>query len=899
MLRVVLLIYLNGLCHCSIGYITTGGDPMTRTDESTCIKMPVDFCFSCIDRIKHGTIEETANVTVCYTRSSPGRTITVADILSKIPENTTHLQVAVDNTWKGILPFQAFPIDLNPITRLKQLVYFNLYQHTDQYVQLYPLSFTNETFAGMTKLRVLAFDIPIKDQSLRDLLSPLDSLKNLYLQPRAISMENMSDTIANLHPNTEHTLEALHLSNFQLLGMDGYNSTLNMTNFLNNRTFRCVKKLHLKGNSLAKLIPGLTNHFPNIEYIDISYNLLIDTANVYSFSEIVIHKTTVYMNFEHQGYVGGSRITTDSHFPQPYDTYKTSFNENHSSFDANSIFMIQCMNGHSSTCGTPNISNFFLNLTVRRKVFECILGRPLDLLLDYITPLEEYYDENCFLFLKIPISPSIKNIGYNHVHLEESTFKGFKMSGNLCLKQPNNLTIIDLSGNHGWMPMSKLEETLKHVRGISGSQDVKTIIFNDNFLEINASILFKEGNFPSLEKLYLGNNSLLIDANYGFCTHNKLLTHLNLEGNNLGQTADLKQFVTNCQRLKYLRLSSNNLSQHHLAHLNLSGTKSLILLDLSNNNIEYLPESFRDQIDEKIKSGSKMLTIDLTGNILACDCRPETLSFVKWMIDTHKLVNFTHLNKITCRGKDGIRGVDTINERMIKEWHFECHRLYLLIYIIPSAITGILLTICSFCCYKRRYLIGYKIFKFKQSLTRCWSDQLEDKTKWTYDVFISYCAEDRFWVHSLLMKTLERDYGFKLCIHYRDFPVGEFIIDAIVDKMNQSQYIIVVISDLSLKSEWCQFELVQAMHQVSQFSKTLIAIQLGELKEIHENHMAGHILQTHVALHWNERNPKAATFFWKKLISCLYGDPEGQCKICCGSCKKSITYEEIYDMNDD
>ena len=99
------------------------------------------------------------------------------------------------------------------------------------------------------------------------------------------------------------------------------------------------------------------------------------------------------------------------------------------------------------------------------------------------------------------------------------------------------------------------------------------------------------------------------------------------------------------------------------------------------------------------------------------------------------------------------------------------------------------------------------------------------------------------------MKTLEKEYGFKLCIHYQDFPVGELIIDAIIDKMNQSQYIIVVTSDLSLKSEWCQFELIQAMHQVSQFNKTLIAIQLGELKEIHENRIAGHILQTHVALH--------------------------------------------------
>ena len=894
----LLLILLNGVCHCSLGYITTDGDQTTsQADEPRCSRMYVDVCFMCKDRVKLGTFDETVNVTVCYTRSFGWRTVTVADILRKAPENTTHLKVDVDNTWKGVLPFEAYPIDLNPITRLKELVYFNLYQRRDVYLQLYPVYFSKETFAGLTKLRVVALSIPIKDQSLHDLLSPLDSVQNLFLQPRAISMKNMSNTIAGLHHNTEHTLETLHLSNFQLLGMDGYNSTLNLTSFLHNRIFRCVKKLYLKGNSLAKLLPGLPVHFPNIEYIDISYNLLIDVTNTLSFLEIATHNTVVNINFEHQGYVGGSHHTTDSNFPQPHQTYYKAFDDSQI-LGPNSIFMIHCLNGQDGRHGTANISNFFFNKIVRKNFVECLSGRPMDFLIDYLTPLEDYIDTNCILFLQIPIGPRVEYIGYSHVHHEESTFKGFVFSGNLCIKKPNNLKTIDMAGNHGWMPMSKLAETLKYLT-INGLDLVEKLIFYDNFLKINASRVFTKQNFPSLKHLYLGNNSVRIDANYGFCTHNKLLTHLNLQGNDLGQTADFKKFVTNCNNLKYLTLHSNNLSHQHLAHLNLTGTESLILLDLSKNNIEYLPGPFRHQIDQRVKSQSQMLTIDLTDNNLACDCRPETMIFVKWMIDMRNLLRFKHLNKITCTGKHGIRGIDTINERIIKQWQFECHRFYILIYIIPSVVLSILLTTCSFCCFKRRYVIGYKIFKLKQFLNRCCNDNSEEGINWTYDVFISYCAEDRFWVHSVLMKTLEEEYGFKLCIHYRDFPVGELIVDAIIDKMNQSQYIIVVISDLSLQSEWCQFELAQAMHQVSQFNKTLIAIQLGELKEIHENLTAGHIIQSHVALHWNEKNPKAAAYFWKRLVSCLYSDAEGQCRVCCGSCKKSIPYNEIYDMNDD
>ena len=894
---VTMLILLNGLSCCSLGYITVNGKNRTTSerDEHGCINTFLNLCKLCEKQIKNGSLETIVNVTVCYTRPINKGDVTVEDILANISENTRYLKVVLDNTWQGILPFQAGSINLSSIKRLKQLVYFNLYLHSDKYIQLYPLNFTKETFSGMKNLRVVILNIPIKDQSLQDLLSPLENLQKLFLQPRAISMENMSDTIANLHPNAEYTLKILHLSNFQLLGMNGYNSTLNITDFLSNRTFRHVKQLYLRGNSLAKLLPGIPVHFPNIEHIDISYNLLIDMTNIYSFSELVVHNNLVTINYQHQGYVGGSHLTTDSNYPRPYDTYKETFKDS-----ANGNFIIQCMNRHDNINGTANISKFFQNNTTKKKVLECIAGIPLDYWIDYLNPVEHYFDANCILFLKIPIGPHVNRIQYSYVHLEETTFKGLKYSGNLCIKEPNNLTVIDISRNRGWMPMSKLADTLNSLTAINGLKHVEIIILSNNFLEINASIVFKNENFPNLKRLYLGNNSVLIDANYGFCTHNKLLTHLNLEGNRLGPKANLNQFVANCKSLKYLRLQLNNLSQHDLLQLNLTGTENLKLLDLSRNSIEYLPDLFRNQIDQKVKLSSQNLTIDLTGNNLICDCRAETINFLKWMIGKKTLVKFKNLNNITCTGKFGIRGIDRINERIIEEWKFQCHKFYILVYIIPSAIFSILLTICSFYCYNKRYVIGYKMFKLKQALARiCSHNSKEEETNWLYDVFISYCADDRFWVHSLLMKTLEEEYGFKLCIHYRDFPVGELIIDSIVDKMNQSQYLIVVISDVSLKSEWCQFELIQAMHQVNQFHKTLIAIQLGELKDVHEHRTASHILQTHVALHWNDKNSKASAFFWKKLVNCLYGDTEGQYRLCWGSCKKSIAYNEIYDIHDD
>ena len=191
----------------------------------------------------------------------------------------------------------------------------------------------------------------------------------------------------------------------------------------------------------------------------------------------------------------------------------------------------------------------------------------------------------------------------------------------------------------------------------------------------------------------------------------------------------------------------NNLSQGNLIDVNLTGTDNLIFLDLSHNNIEYLPSSFLDQLDKKIKSQSQILTVDFTGNNLTCECRPETMNFLKWMIGTHKMLNFKHLEQITCTGKYGIRSIHTIKEGVISKWHLECLHIYTTIYIIISAIFSILLTVCSFYCFKWRYVVAYKVFKLRQSLVRCCSHHPEEET-------------------SLLMKTLEEKHGFKLCIHY-------------------------------------------------------------------------------------------------------------------------------------
>ena len=858
----------------------------------------VDACFICKQLIIKNITQENKNVTMCqtgpyYQKETDQSSTTLEKLLQVLPKNTTYLQIIVKNTPHGYLDRRPHPLNFTCIPQLDQLVSLNVSQHSENYVQHFILIFEKKTFSKMKKLKELVLDIRLIDQSLKDIVSHMESLELLFLQTYGISMVNMSDTIVHVHPNAEKSLQKLHLSTFQLMEMDGYNGTLVMTDFLHNRIFKGVHYLYLNGNYLKKMHTGLTKHFPNVKVVDISYNLLFDTFNIPSFIEILAHGSTVNVSLQHQGYSDSDRSRSNHHllrYKQSGETSNYIFN-NHSTKYADFLFIVKCVNEH-----TQNITTLFTKKTITVSVMACILSVKTSQLLNanIFQPLQEIFNSSCMFNLEIPIGPNVIHIQFNDIHFEESAFKGFEMTGVLCIKRPNNLKVVNISGNQGWIPMSALSKSLKHMTAIDGLGNVEQLFLKNNYLEINASIAFKKGNFPNLQALHMGGNYLLIDQTYSFCASNKLISYLDVQDNNLGPKQSLKNFVRNCTNLKTLILSHNELSQSTLLDIDLRGTNKLAKLDLSYNKIEFFPEKFREQIDCKIASDFPDLTIDISGNPIICNCQKNSVSSIGWLSDNQKRVTLKNVQNLPCARKPLITQISSINAKLKSKCnHTKWYRA-----ILPSLICGIFLGVGALCCYKKRYIIGYKIFKCKQSLKQCYTPENEDSSKWQYDAFISYCSDDRFWVHSSLMKTLEESYGFKLCIHYRDFPVGGSIIDTIISKMNNSRHLIVVISDVSMDSEWCQFELIQAMNQAIKLNKTIIAIQLGELKLINQNPTAGHILQTHVCLHWNDQSSKSQVFFWKKLVSALYGEQEGLCGCCWGLGSTSIKYNHIYDFGD-
>lgn len=86
-------------------------------------------------------------------------------------------------------------------------------------------------------------------------------------------------------------------------------------------------------------------------------------------------------------------------------------------------------------------------------------------------------------------------------------------------------------------------------------------------------------------------------------------------------------------------------------------------------------------------------------------------------------------------------------------------------------------------------------------------------TGFKYHAFIIYSSIDHDFVRDVLIPILEH-YGFKYCIHWKDFPPGEVFRRTIVKSVYNSFKIIAVVSENFKNSEPCQYEMNQAQHRL-------------------------------------------------------------------------------------
>ncbi|XP_066599210.1 toll-like receptor Tollo [Prorops nasuta] len=147
----------------------------------------------------------------------------------------------------------------------------------------------------------------------------------------------------------------------------------------------------------------------------------------------------------------------------------------------------------------------------------------------------------------------------------------------------------------------------------------------------------------------------------------------------------------------------------------------------------------------------------------------------------------------------------------------------------------------------------------------------DDRDK-LFDAFVSYSSKDEAFVAEELAPVLEMgNPSYKLCLHYRDFPVGNFIADTIVQAVESSRRTIMVLSENFIKSEWCRFDFKSAHHQVLRDRRRrLILVLVGD---VHQRDLDPDIrlyLKTNTYLQWGDK------LFWEKLRFALPDVPNNQ-----------------------
>ncbi|KAK7100625.1 uncharacterized protein [Littorina saxatilis] len=167
-----------------------------------------------------------------------------------------------------------------------------------------------------------------------------------------------------------------------------------------------------------------------------------------------------------------------------------------------------------------------------------------------------------------------------------------------------------------------------------------------------------------------------------------------------------------------------------------------------------------------------------------------------------------------------------------------------------------------YCLWKKRLVFAMKFVYFFKSY--------EDNDGLLYDAFVSYVSrpEDEDFVYTHLRPKLEQEMGFKLCLHQRDFVIGETISNNICDTLENTRRFILVLTPRYLESEWAEFEYQKAFHEMLKLNIRIVPIILEEITATTTiNHTLKAILDfvTYITYPGSQASQKQLDKFWEQV----------------------------------
>lgn len=404
---------------------------------------------------------------------------------------------------------------------------------------------------------------------------------------------------------------------------------------------------------------------------------------------------------------------------------------------------------------------------------------------------------------------------------------------------------IPVVGSHSFIGRKKLQilflnsshvETI-HNRTFNGLKELITLRLDDNKLTELRGYEFER--LENLKELYLQYNKISYINNRTF---------------------------SSLTQLKVLQLDHNRIMSFAVWHLSSSIQSVTLMSNPWSCDCEYA-ERFRDYLQRSRSSvhdisqircmnGSEVGFTIMRAVIPTCIV-PST------NVSSNNNRKYEHQNIIP--EQSPMNG----NYTLPKELQPQQDYVFLLIIIVSASFVLLLLVILII-IYRQEMRVwfhsrfGVRLF-YKSS-----EIEMDDRDK-LFDAFVSYSSKDEAFVAEELAPILENgDPAYKLCLHYREFPVGGYIGDTIVQAVESSRRTIMVLSENFIKSEWCRYEFKSAHHQVLRGKKRLIVILLGEVPQKDLDPDIRLYLKTNTYLQWGDK------LFWEKLKFALPDVPNNQ-----------------------
>ncbi|XP_071079844.1 toll-like receptor 13 [Haliotis cracherodii] len=321
--------------------------------------------------------------------------------------------------------------------------------------------------------------------------------------------------------------------------------------------------------------------------------------------------------------------------------------------------------------------------------------------------------------------------------------------------------------------------------------------------------------------------------------------------------------MAQCELYRFPSVVANNLThletidlhQNRISELNpglFNKLKKLKYINLSKNSITVLIEAtFPRELRHQL------FNVNLAYNELSCIC--TNLWFIQWIMHEHtKFIDYPQ--GYTCtypNHRDKTRLIDAHLSEQI------CRVSQVMFPVIFGASGTLILFILVLSFgYRWRWHIRYYIYMMRYR-NRLECD--EEPGRFIYDAFVLYCEDDSRWVRNELIPKIEEEANLKLCIHERDFIPGRYIVDNIVNSLENSRQVFLVLSNYFSQSPWCQFELTLIQKRsLEKKEGYLVVVLLEDMEDRNMTSSLYALLQTTTYIMWPEEE-RDRQFFWDRL----------------------------------